>query len=139
MASPATDDELRVLLARLLARYLLDDGLGQVEAAKLIGIRTATFAELASTVLEQIALSRSAYMHLLREFYRAFPECDQRAVRQESIPWRRMEPRMYTDEELLTPPHLKTWKQVRAQSGNREGTPVVKLSMGFDEDSNPDD
>ncbi|GAB3733976.1 hypothetical protein GCM10028862_16760 [Luteimonas pelagia] len=77
----------------------------------MVGIRRAEFRELSDMRLAVRTLERVYWQHYMGAFLFAFPECDPRAANRESPTWRRSEGRTYTDDELLTPPHLVTMRE----------------------------
>jgi hypothetical protein len=48
----------------------------------------------------------------MRAFNSTFPECDPALARREEIQSGKLGIRMYTDSELLTPPHVRTLREL---------------------------
>lgn len=105
-------------LARLLALYWLGE-VTQGEAAKEVGLRKESFAELADFRMIEAALQREANRCMSDAFHRVFPECDADAVREGSAA-RRMpatNPRegrkaSKRDVDLVTPPQRRTMREL---------------------------
>ena len=87
------------LLAALVTRYQRGH-VSQAEAAKLLGMRKADFADMVAYK----SLETWAWSRYLESFNHTFPECDRRAVMRQSIGNSAFKARTYTDTELLTPP-----------------------------------
>ncbi len=105
--SPAT------LLTRLLVMYW-HEGVTQTQAANLLGIRKEDFAELADWKLGEMALERASWAFYVSQFHYQFPECDRHATRRDHGPTWNREPRMFTDNELLSVTENGNWKQARS-------------------------
>lgn len=79
--------EAEHILSHILAAYW-QGRISQTRAAKLIGIRKAEFAEYADGLMVLAAVERAAWAYYVSRFCQAFPECDPRAVRRDSLPMR---------------------------------------------------
>lgn len=117
------------LLDRLLALYWRG-GVTQARAAQLVGIRRDEFVELAELRRAVLMLEAAAWRHFLSAFLYRFPECDQRAVRRESDRGIAAGSRMYTDDELLMPPHP-------AGNGTANRSAPPKIGVGMSPPANP--
>lgn len=94
----------RALLDALLALYWCD-GVTQYKAAKLLGIRRDEFSELADLRRCALILEAAAWRYYLRAFNGCFPECDRHLAYRHRYDSKGVERRIYTEAELLTPPH----------------------------------
>lgn len=107
----------RILLDCLLTLYWRD-GVTQSDAARLVGLRKETFAELADLRLGEAALQRVAMDYYRRAFYRLFPECDPAAHRHARFATRKRKPCSHSTEPtarevaLVTPPQRHTLREL---------------------------
>lgn len=99
------------LLTQLLVMYW-HDGVSQTQAANLLGIRKEDFAELADWRLGEMALERAAWTYYVAQFHYRFPECDRHATHRDHGPTWNREPRMFTDDELLSATEIGNWQSL---------------------------
>lgn len=105
------------LLNRLLALHWLG-GVTDEDAAKLVGIRKADFAEYADVRLLEHGLRRAALAYFRRAFHRQFPECDARAWQRAKHATAKRKPGTYSrkpsrrEVELMTPPQRFTEREL---------------------------
>lgn len=99
------------LIDALMASYW-QGRVSQAEAAKLLGIRRQEFVELSALRWGVAILQSAAWRYFMTAFNSAFPECDPALARREEIPSGKMGVRMYTDAELLSPPHVRTLREL---------------------------
>lgn len=93
------------LLDRLLAMHWLG-GVTDAQAARLAGMRRAEFVELSELRLAVRTIERVGWAYYQAQFLYRFPECDKRATKRDNGPLWDRDGRMFTDAELLTPPHV---------------------------------
>lgn len=117
----------RALLHALVISYWRG-AVTQGEAAKLIGMRKETFAELADGLLLVEAMKRVSWHYYRERFHYTFPECDARAVRKPQLSGKGQGIRRFTDEELLTPPQRVTLNDV--VNGNWQTPCLDKMDAG---------
>lgn len=116
----------RKLLDGLLLLYWRE-GVTQKEAAKLLGIRKDEFAELAALRRCCLIIEDAAWRYFLAQFNHTFPECDRRATKRDTGPRWDRKGRMYTDDQLLTPP----------DPGTRSEPSSLKWAIGTPPPGNP--
>lgn len=113
-----TPKQARAFLDYVLALYW-DESLKQVEAAQALGMRKATFAELADLRQGEAVLNRLATAYLADAFHAAFPWSDAEAVRHgaraRTAPC--SNPRLgrmpgKREQALVTPPQRHTMREV---------------------------
>lgn len=112
--------DARILLDRLLALHWRG-GVTQEEAARLVGIRREEFVELSDLRHATAILENVSWRHYLGAFLYAFPECDPRATKRDAGQGWSRAGRMFTDDELLRPPHL---------DGTAKQRPSDKMDVG---------
>lgn len=115
--------ELSPERARAYLEYVLilyrDESLTQARAARDLGMRKKSFAELSDLRIGEAALTRLANAHLGDAFHAAFPWCDAEAVRHgaraRTAPCSNHRlgraPRK-RELELVTPPQRRTMREV---------------------------
>lgn len=115
------------LMAALVCRYWAG-GVTQDVAAKLLGIRKQAFAELADGCLFVQLIENAAWRFYLARFNHTFPECDSRARKRITFDAWDRGGRMFTDAELLNPPHRKAGPA--AEIGNDLQACPTKIEVG---------
>lgn len=118
------------LLTALLVHYWRG-GVEQGDAAKLLGMRKDEFAELAALRKCELIVDDLTWRHYLSRFNQLFPECDRNATKRNVPDWHKPEGRMYTEAELLKPPHHKTMRE--ALRGTENSANAVKWYPDIEE------